>query len=218
MCVDLDINLFFLFRARLGGLFGLIRRYMKTLYGKGILSKYLSDVICSFLFVLCERNSTLPDVIGTFVGLADAFQLGNGSVLLFLLSKVLIEGQSVVLFFSFFVLAATGAFGFGFAFSRSGCSICNGSGFPSVSVGLSYTPAIGNSTTTPGVGCFGGSVIGSSFLGLKFSVAVVSAPRIVDLLVGIAVGRISLRESKTRGEDVRFPGLTVSVVRTTFAA
>ncbi len=189
---------------------------MRTLYGKGILSKYLSDVICSFLFVLCERNSTLPDVIGAFVGLADAFQLGNGSFLLFLLSKVLIEGQSVVLFFSFFVLAATGAFGFGFAFSGSGCSIGNGSGFPSVSVGFSYTPTIGSSTT-PAVGCFGGSVIGSGFLGLELGVAVVSAPRIVDLLVGIAVGMIRLRESKRKGEDVRFPGLTVSVVRTTSA-
>jgi len=159
-----------------------------------------SDKVGVFLFVLRESDYIFPEIIvSTFVGLAGVFQLGDGGILLLLLSKVLGEGQSVVFFFGISVSARTTLW-FVVISCGSGSGRVDG-GIPSVcSSSSGRAPSICRGVTActgpVGGGCRVGvpvvcarldcGIYSGSLLSLEFGVAIIATPGLMDLLVGVA--------------------------------
>lgn len=146
---------------------------------------YLADVIAFFLFRLGEESRAFEEVtFGAFIGLA-SFRLGQNSFFRLLLSKILVKGESVVLFF--FALLARRLVGW-----RGGvcCSITSGGGLPGITTGSGRTPITPRGWSTPITRAFYDGVCYGSFFLFELSRTVVSTPALVNLFVRITVGRI----------------------------
>jgi hypothetical protein len=167
--VDLEINLFFLLGAS---------------FGRGLC---LADVIAFFLFRLGEESRAFEEVtFGAFISLA-SFRLGQNSFFRLLLSKILVKGESVVLFF--FALLARRLVGW-----RGGvcCSITSGGGLPGITTGSGRTPITPRGWSTPITRAFYDGVCYGSFFLFELSRTVVSTPALVNLFVRISLSGLAL--------------------------
>lgn len=127
------------------------------------------------IFIFLEGDGTLPEV--TVSALISLTNLGLGeSVILFLLSEVLIEGQRIVFLF---LLPAT-IFTLRLVFSGSnGCSLTGG-GIPRRSIAACGTPCISASLFSRGVD--------SSFsLDLQLGFTLIASPSLVNLLLTVTI-------------------------------
>lgn len=173
----------------------------------------LSNEVSGILLVLLVHNdSVLPDRVITFVRLASLQLRDNVKLCLGLLLQVFVEGEGVVL-----LLLAT-------RFPLSLLSICTRRSIG----GSSISPSIGAGSRFPpgvGVGCarsFDLSVGLGSSLCLELGVAFISAPALVNLLVGVArvcSTQVSVLRNSYRWEsDIRLAGGAVFVVGSTASA
>ena len=162
----------------------------------------LANKVCIVLLVFFKGYGVPPDILSAIVGFPDTLEL-RYDVAILLLGEVLIECQGVVLFFGFtaFALAAW-LVSVGGRRSRCGFGIDGGSCLgPGIIIGRSSvnTPVIGSRLGTPSIvicgpliGAFSGGVIGGSLLNLELCVAIVATPRLVDLLIRIAVDGLNI--------------------------
>jgi hypothetical protein len=166
----------------------------------------LANKVCILLLVLFERYSIPPNVLSAVVGFPDTFELRHNVVIL-LLGEVLIKGQCVVLLLGFAALSlATWLISFGGASRRGRCRFGVGSGSsclpPGIVIGRSSVcaPVVARSLgTTPSIvvrggpvcGTFSNGVVGGSLFCFTFGVSIVTTPRLVDLLIRIAVNGLN---------------------------
>jgi hypothetical protein len=160
---------------------------------------HLGSEVSFLLFTLLHRDSILPQgIISTFISLP-RLQLGQRrSFLLSFLSKVLVESEGVILLF-LFSLPSSAALGFlpvsgswdrrlVASGSRGGPWVVGGGGG-----GGGSTPwVIGGCGCCVGApfvasrGTFNGGVDRGGFFDFQLGVTIVSAPGLVDFLVGVA--------------------------------
>ena len=168
---------------------------------------YLANKVGILLFVLGKGDGIFPDVVvGSLVCLAGVFELGNEAVLFLLLSNILVEGEGIVILLGL-AFSASAAFGFGSIAAFGSRRGVIGRGSPSVSGGCRSSSPVSSCSARIGAPFVGGLCSGIYFcgsLGFEFSVAVCTAPGLLDLLVRVARNGIKDgRWKKGRETDVR---------------
>jgi len=175
---------------------------------------YLANKVGILLFVLGKGDGIFPDVVVcSFVGLASVFELGDEAVLFLLLSDILVEGEGIVVLL-WLALSARAAFGFsGIGIGGRSSSVCRDG--PSVGGGCRSSSPVTRSSArigAPLVGrlCSGIYLCGS--FGFEFSVAIGTAPGLLDLLVRVAGMGSGKRQDSRKGEK-RTSGRSESACR-----
>lgn len=155
--------------------------------GEGGGETYLANKVGILLFVLGKRDGIFPDiVVCSLVCLASVFKLGDEAILFLLLSDILVEGEGIVVLL-WLALSARAAFGFS-SIGVGGRSSSVGRDSPSVCGGCRSSSPVTSSSARIGAPLVGGlysSIYLCGSFGFEFSVAIGTAPGLLDLLVRV---------------------------------